>query len=145
MERWPAYPEGVAENRFRELIRIRLMREKVLSKDAESDLLKDAVTKLGLSLDKARGLLVSETDNSSIDLESDIDDATSGILASLANDKKKISYRDFEIASRFHARKTRKNMEDARREVKRIMEVNLYEPKAAGILRTRRWYRRIKV
>ncbi len=132
------------EARFLELVRLRTMRNKVLSAQAESELLNDAVSRLGVPLNRARGILLSETDSSRIELESDLDDMAVGMLTSMAAPKSKLSSKDFDLVVRFYSMRVRKTEADARLKVKRLMEENAIAPKPRGLFRSLRWYRRIK-
>jgi hypothetical protein len=137
--------DDASEARFRELVRLRLLREKVLSIETETDLLKDAVANLGLSLNRARGVIVDEVDGARVEIESDIDDAAGGMLSSLVANGNRVAYRDFEIVAKYYSRKAGKNIEAARESTKRLMLENSMEPKPSGLLRSTRWFRRIKV
>jgi ribosomal protein L16/L10AE len=83
-------------------------------------------------------------DGSRVEMESDIDDAAAGMLSSLATNGNRIAYREFEIVAKYYSKKSSKNIEAARENVKRIMIENSMEPKPSGLLRSTRWYRRIK-
>jgi hypothetical protein len=136
--------DNASESRFRELVRLRLLREKVLSTETETELLRDGVANLGLSLNRARGVILDEVDGARVEIESDIDDAAAGMLSSLAANGNRISYRDFEIVAKYYSRKAGRNIEVARENIKRLMVENSMEPKPSGLLRSTRWFRRIK-
>ena len=133
-----------AEDRLRQLVRLRSQRGRVLTSADEGRLLEEAVTRLGVSLDRARGILHAETQNGQIALESDLEDTAAELLKSFAGSRKKLSRRDFEAISSFYAGQRRIQIDAARQMVKRLMEEEDIAPQAAGILRSKRWYRRVK-
>ena len=133
-----------AEERLRQLVRLRGKRSRVITSEDEERLLEEAVTRLGVSLERARGVLHAETQNGQIALESDLEDTLVDLLKSFAGTRKKLSRRDFEVISSLHAARRRISTETSRQMVKRLMEEEDITPRAAGLLRSRRWYRRIK-
>ena len=66
------------------------------------------------------------------------------LLKSFSGTRKKLSLRDFEVISSLHAARRRIPIETSRQMVKRLMEEEDITPRAAGLLRSKRWYRRIK-
>ena len=96
------------ENRFQELIRLRTLRNKVLSAEDESQLLNDAVSNLGVPLDRARGILLSEVDNRKIELESDLDDVVSSMVSSMNDQNRGLSEKNFGMISKYYAQRTKK-------------------------------------
>lgn len=137
-------PGSDAEDRLRQLVRLRTQRNRVLTTKDEDRLLEDAVTQLGLPLDRARGIILSETGNGEIEVETDLEDTISDLLKSLAGPKKRLSRRDFEAVAAFHSTRCRRSVEDSRSAVKKIMDEEDIVPRRAGILATTRWHRRIK-
>jgi hypothetical protein len=134
---------SIGENRFQELIRLRTLRNKVLSAKDETQLLTEAVSNLGVTLDKARGILLSEVDNRQIELESDLDDVMLGMIGSMSDHRSGLSERNFDMIAKYYAQRSKKVEPLARMRVKEIMEENGIEPRGSGWLRSRRWYRRI--
>jgi hypothetical protein len=133
-----------AEDRLRQLVRLRGQRGRVISAADEERLLEEAVTRLGMSLERARGVLHAEMQRGQIALESDLEDAVEELLKSFAGARKKIARRDFEVIANLYAAQRKIPIETARAMVKRLMEEEDISPRAAGILRSKRWYRRIK-
>ena len=147
----PAYSDSYntdagtdAEERLRQLVRLRGKRARVITSEDEERLLEEAVTRLGVPLERARGVLHAETQNGQIALESDLEDTLVDLLKSFAGTRKRLSRRDFEVISSLHAARRRTPIETSRQMVKRLMEEEDISPRAAGIMRTKRWYRRIK-
>lgn len=133
-----------AEDRLRQIVRLRSQRGRVITSVDEDKLLEEAVTRLGVSLDRARGVLHSEIRNGQIALESDLEDIVGQLLKSLAGPDRKLSRRDFEAAVNFYAARRKVSIENSRQAVKRLMDEEGISPKRAGLLRSNRWYRRIK-
>ena len=116
----------------------------MISAAEEERLLEEAVTRLGMSLERARGVLHAEMLRGQIPLESDLEDTVAELLKSFAGSRKKLSRRDFEVIANLHAAQRKIQIESARAMVKRLMEEEDISPRAAGVMRTKRWYRRIK-
>ena len=133
-----------ADDRLRQLVRLRGQRGRVISAAEEERLLEEAVTRLGMSLERARGVLHAEMLRGQIPLESDLEDTVAELLKSFAGSRKKLSRRDFEVIANLHAAQRKIQIESARAMVKRLMEEEDISPRAAGVMRTKRWYRRIK-
>lgn len=132
------------EDRLRQIVRLRSQRGRVITAADEDKLLEDAVTRFGVSLDRARGVLHSEIRNGQIALESDLEDTVSQLVKSLAGSGKKLSRRDFEAAVSFYAARRKIPLESSRQAVKRLMEEEGIAPKRAGFMQSKRWYRRIR-
>jgi len=133
-----------AEDRLRQLVRLRGKRARFITSEDEERLLEEAVTRLGVPLERARGVLHSETQKGQIALESDLEDTLVDLLKSFSGSHKRLSMRDFEAISSLHAARRRLPIESSRQMVKRLMEEEDITPRAAGLLRSKRWYRRIK-
>lgn len=132
------------EDRLRQLVRLRGSRARVITSEDEERLLEEAVTRLGVPLERARGILHSETQNGQIALESHLEDTLVELLKSFSGTHEKLSRRDFEAISSLHAARRRIPIEASRQMVKRLMEEEDITPRAAGLLRSKLWYRRIK-
>jgi hypothetical protein len=132
------------EDRLRQLVRLRGGRARVISSEDEERLLEEAVTRLGVQLERARSIIHSETQNGQIALESDLEDTMVELLKSFSGTHEKLSQRDFEAISSLHAARRRIPIEASRQMVKRLMEEKDITPRAAGLLRSKRWYRQIK-
>lgn len=133
------------EERLRQLVRLRTQRGRVLTTDDEDKLLEEAVTRLDVSLNRARGVLYAEMQNGKIELETDIDDRMQELVKSVADAKGRLSRRDFERIAIFYASRFKIPVETCRQKVKKIMEDEGISPQRAGFIPSRSWYRRIKV
>lgn len=142
----PTYPGTAdAEDRLRQLVRLRTQRNHILTTADEDRLLEDAVTQLGLSLDRARGIILSETGNGKVELETDLEETIADLLKSLAGSKKRLSRRDFEAMVAFHSVRSRRPVPESRLAIKKIMEEEDILPRRSGLVPTTRWHRKIKV
>lgn len=133
-----------AEDRLRQLVRLRTQRNHILTTTDEDRLLEDAVTQLGLSLERARGIILSETGNGKVELETDLEETIADLLKSLAGSKKRLSRRDFEALAAFHSSRSKRPVVESRLAVKKIMEEEDIAPRRSGLMATTRWHRRIK-
>lgn len=133
------------EDRLRQLVRLRAKRGRILTAADEDKLLEEAVTRLDVSLDRARGVIYAELQNSNIELETDIDENMQELAKSIAGSKERLSRADFERIATFYASRLKTPVETARRKLKRIMEEEGISARRAGVIPSRSWYRRIKV
>ena len=129
------------EERLRQLVRLRTQRGRVLTTDDEDKLLEEAVTRLDVSLNRARGVLYAERQNGNIEL----DDRMQELVKSVADAKGRLSRRDFERIAIFYASRFKIPVETCRQKVKKIMEDEGISPQRAGFIPSRSWYRRMKV
>ncbi|MEI7601425.1 MAG: hypothetical protein WCJ41_19180 [Aestuariivirga sp.] len=132
------------EERLRQLVRLRTQRGRVLTAGDEDKLLEEAVTRLDVSLSRARGVLYAEMQNGNIELETDIDDRMQELVKSVAGAKDRLSRHDFERIAVFYASRLKSPVEACRQKVKKIMEDEGISPRRAGFIPSRSWYRRIK-
>lgn len=137
-------PPVDGEDRLRQLVKLRTQRGRVLTAADEDRLLEEAVTRLGVSLERAHGILHAETQNGRIERESHLEETVADFIKSVAGSKKKLSRRYFEAMASYYASRRKVSLELARQAVKRLMEEDGIAPERAGVLMSKRWYRRVK-
>lgn len=133
-----------AELKFRDMVRLRTMRKKWISSDDEHKLLSDAVERLGVSLTRARMLLMAELDRSDVKLESDVDDVTVGMVMTMADKKGRLKLKDFDMIARYIVKRNNRVLADAESKVKEIMTENNIQPRGSGLFASTRWFRAVK-
>ena len=135
--------------RFADMVRIEAMNGGFIRVDEERRLLQDGMARYNLSLEEARGVLLSTVNDHGFSLqratESEIRDLI--MVQSARSRVRRLSKADFDQAVEMYRAKTkgRVSSEEARIRVKAIMEENDVQPKRAGwVIRSRRWYNSIK-
>ena len=130
--------------KFRDMVRLRTMRKKWISRDDEQKLLSDAVERLGVPLTRARALLMSEVEQNQVKLESDVDDVVVGMVLTLSDKGGKLKKKDFDLIARYYVKRNNRSVAEAEAKVKEVMIENNVQPKGAGLFGTTRWYRAVK-
>ena len=133
---------------FTELVRLHLQGRRLLDRDTERKLLEEGVTRYGLTLDEASGVLRSHAGSDEIALEGEVSRSSSHLLKTMADRRGRVARDDFgKVVAFYRARAgSQLTQPEAERRVKRIMEENDLQPKRSGtLLRTRRWYRAIEI
>jgi hypothetical protein len=133
-----------AEDRLRQLVRLRGQRGRVLTAADEDRLLEEAVTRLGVSLERAQGILLAETSHRQIALETGLEETASQLIEAIAGKRKKLSYENFEAIAHFYATQRKISIDSSRQMIKRLMEEEDISPAGTGLLMSTRWYRRIR-
>lgn len=143
-------PQGTdGRRRFADTVRIEAMNGGFIRADEERRLLQDGMARYNLSLEEARGVLLSTVNDQGFSLqratEAEIRDLL--LVQSARNRGRRVSKAEFQQAVDMYRAKTkgRVTMDEARLRVKAIMEENNVQPKRAGwVIRSRRWYNSIK-
>lgn len=135
--------------RFADLVRIEAMDGGFLRIEDERRLLQEGVARHGLSLEEARGVVLSTANENGLSLQRTADSEVSELIRLQASRSRgnKLSRSDFDQAVRMYRAKTRSRLseDEARRRVKSIMDEAGVKPKASGwLIRSRRWYNAIK-
>jgi hypothetical protein len=133
--------------RFADLVKLNGLGSRFIDRTQERHLLEEGVTKFGLTLDEARGVLRSVAEDNGYVFESEAGRRIQQVLGRHAGKNGMISRRQF--------RRTADVLRDfsdnaigeaeARRQIKRIMIESGWRPRRAGMLRTRRWYRQVQL
>jgi len=131
------------------MVRIEAMNGGFIRADEERRLLQDGMARYNLSLEEARGVLLSTVNDQGFSLqratEAEIRDLV--LVQSARSRGKRLSRAEFEQAVDMYRAKTKGRVptDEARQRVKAIMEENDVRPKRAGwVIRSRRWYNSIK-
>lgn len=135
--------------RFADLVRIEAMDGGFLRVEDERRLLQEGVARHGLSLEEARGVVLSTANENGLALQRSADTEVSELIRLQASRSRgnRLSRSDFEQAARMYRAKTRSRVSEAeaRRRVKVIMDEAGVKPKASGwLIPSRRWYNAIK-
>jgi hypothetical protein len=133
--------------RFAELVKLQLQGRRFLDRDQERRLLEEAITRYGLTLDQASGLLRGAAQEEQIALEGELGTSSRELLRTLADRRQRIARDDFRRAVAFYRARAGGGVTEveAQKRVKRLMEELDLQPRPTGrIIRSRRWYRAIE-
>ena len=139
--------ESAPRGRFAELVRVHMMGRRFLDREQERKLLEEGVSRYGLTLDEASGVLRAAAEGDEIALEAELGRSGSQLLKTVADRRGRVSREDFgKVAAFYRARAgSALTPADAEKRVKRLMEELDLQPKRSGrLLPTRRWYRAIE-
>ncbi len=136
-----------ARQRFADLVKLNGLTNKFISRETERRILEKGVTKYDLSLDDARGLLRTVAADEDFVFESETGLRIRQVLDRNAGKKGKISKAQFLQASAILRDFSNDSIgeEESKRQVKRIMIDSGLEPRRAGLLRSKRWYKNVEV
>jgi hypothetical protein len=139
--------ETPARGRFEDLVKLQLQGRRFLDRDQERRLLEEGLTRYGLTLDQANGLVRSAAQQDEIALEAELGASARHLLKTLADKGGRVARGDFAKAVAFYRARAGGglNEAEAQRRVKRLMEELDLRPRPHGrLLRSRRWYRAIE-
>lgn len=139
--------DQAARNRFAELVKLQMEGRRFLDRDQERRLLEEALTRYGLTLEEAQGMLRGAAREDAIALEGELGSASRELLKTFADRRDRVAQRDFSRAVAFYRARAGGGITEAeaKRRVKRLMEELELQPAPAGFLvRSRRWYRAIE-
>jgi hypothetical protein len=138
---------GGDSRRFADLVKLNGLGCRLIDRSQERHLLEEGVTRFGLTLDEARGVLRSVAEDNNYVFESEAGRRIKQLMTRHAGKSGLISKGQFrrtaEVLRDFSDNAI--NEAEARRQLKRIMIENGWRPRRAGLLRTRRWYKRVEV
>ncbi len=133
--------------RFADLVKLSGLQTRYIDRAQEQRLLEDGVTRFNLSLDEARGVLRSVAEDLGYTFETETSRRIQQVLARHAGRRGFVSRAQFTSTAQVLRDFSANAISDveARRQLKRVMMDNGWEPRRAGLLRSRRWYRSIEV
>jgi len=138
---------GGDSRRFADLVKLQGVGSRFIDREQERRLLEEGVTKFGLTLDEARGVLRSVAEDNGYVFESEAGRRVEQVMSRHAGKRGLISRRQFRATAQV-LRDFSDNAitePEARRRIKQLMVDNGWRPRRAGLLRTRRWYRQVQL
>ena len=140
-------PSDDPARRFADLVKLHGLQNRSIDRTQERHLLEEAVTRLHLGLDEARGILRTVAEDNGYTFESETGRRVQQVLNRYAGKNGLISRAQFrrmtEVLRDFSDNTVTEA--EARRQLKRIMQENGWRPRRAGLIPTRRWYTQIEV
>jgi len=139
--------KGGDSRRFGDLVKLNGLGSRFIDRARERHLLEEGVTRFGLTLDEARGVLRSVAEDNSYVFESESGKRNQQLMTRHAGKHGLISKGQFRRTTQIlrDFSENTINEAEARRQLKRIMIDNGWRPRRAGLLRSRRWFRQIEV
>jgi hypothetical protein len=136
---------GKDRTRFAEYVKLQAGDRGFLSRDEEKLLLQDGIARFNVNYDEARWILTGVAAEEQMALERELDRTIAAVLARFAETNDKITKDEFEDAVHIYKNLSRNTLsEDAiKKKMKTIVTDNKWRPARNGMLRTRRWYRKI--
>ncbi len=133
--------------RFADLVKLNGLNRRLINRPEERRLLEEAVTKFDLTLDEARGVLRTVAEENDYVFESEANKRIQQVLNRQAGKKGKVSRKQFLRTAEILRDISDNAISDpeAKRQLKRIMIENGWQPRRSGMLRSRRWYRQIEL
>ncbi len=134
------------KEQYADLVKLQMSGSRFLTDERERGLLEDGLTRYGLSLDQARGMVRGAAEERGSTLQRDVDEAAVFMLRDAGEMKGLVRKRDFERVVGFYTLRSEGTMPAAEiaLRVKTLMEQNKLKPRRAGLLMTRRWYNKLK-
>ncbi|MGK7860951.1 hypothetical protein [Falsiroseomonas sp. E2-1-a4] len=133
-------------NRFGELVKLQMQGRRFLDSAEERRLLEEGLTRYGLRLEDASGVLRAAAEQDQIALEGEVGRSSGLLLRTMADRRGRVARQDFNKAVAFYRARAGAGLSEAEaaRRVKRRMEEMELAPKPHGrLIRTRRWWRAI--
>ena len=132
--------------RFADLVKLSGLQTRYIDREREQRLLEDAVTRFGLSLDEARGILRSVAEDLGYTFETETARRIQQVLARHAGRRGYVSRSQFDNTAQVLRDFTSNTITEteARKQLKRVMADNGWRPRRAGLFWSRRWYRQIE-
>jgi hypothetical protein len=140
-ERTPA----INRDKFADLVRIHAISGDVISREDEMQILKDAITRFGMTLDDATGVLLSVAAENKIALVSNAEQQVELLMEQLVR-RGKIGMKEFEDAVAIYKKLTNGGVPGPaiKKRVKQMCEGRGWKSrKSRWILGSRKWFKRI--
>jgi hypothetical protein len=133
--------------RFAEYVRLQAGDRGFLSRAEEKALLQEGIARFNVHYDDARWMLAGIAAEEEMALERDLDRTIAVVLARFAETNNKITKEEFEDAAKIYKTLSKDALSDdeLKKKMKRIVADKNWRPARKGLLRSRRWYRKIKV
>lgn len=140
-------PSGDTLRRYTDLIKLAGLKTKYIDRAQELRLLEQGVMSFDMSLEGARSTLRKVAEENGFVFESSESRRVEQLMSRHAGKRGSISREQFESTAQILRDFSEKNIgeEDARRQLKRLMLENGWEPRRSGIRWSRKWFEQVKV
>ena len=133
--------------RFAEYVKLQAGDRGFLSRTDEKALLQEGIARFNVNYDEARWMLTGIAAEEEMALERELDRTIAVVLARFAETNNKITKDEFEDAAKIYKTLSKDTLseDDLKKKMKRIVADKNWRPARKGLLRSRRWYRKIKL
>ena len=138
---------GKDRTRFAEYVKLQAGDRGFLSRSDEKVLLQDGIARFNVNYDEARWMLTGIAAEEEMALERELDRMITVVLARFADTNDKITKNEFEDAVKIYKKLSKDTLSDdeIKKKMKKIVSEQKWRPARNGMLRTKRWYRKIQV
>jgi hypothetical protein len=133
------------KKKFADLVRVHAISGDVITRDDEMMILKEAVTRYGMSLDDATGVMLAVAADNNIALVSNAEHHVGTLIEQLVK-KGKIGQKEFDDAVAIYKKLTNGGVpeSDVKKRVKQMVEQRGWKgKKTRWLLGSRKWFRKI--
>jgi hypothetical protein len=137
--------DGKDRTRFAEYIKVQAGDRGFLSRNEEKVLLQDGIARFNVDYDEARWILTGVAAEEQVALERELDRTIAVVLARFADTNDKITKGEFDDAVQIYKKLSKDGLSenDIKKKMKTIVSDNKWHPARKGMMRSKRWYRRI--
>jgi hypothetical protein len=136
---------GKDRTRFAEYVKLQAGDRGFLSRNDEKVLLQDGIARFNVDYDEARWILTGVAAEEQVALERELDRTITAVLARFAETNDKITKNEFDDAVQIYKTLSKDGLpeNDIKKKMKTIVSDNKWHPARKGMMRSKRWYRRI--
>jgi hypothetical protein len=136
---------GKDRTRFAEYVKLQAGDRGFLSRNDERVLLQDGIARFNVDYDEARWILTGVAAEEQVALERELDRTITAVLARFAETNDKITKNEFDDAVQIYKTLSKDGLpeNDIKKKMKTIVSDNKWHPARKGMMRSKRWYRRI--
>ena len=136
---------GRDRTRFAEYVKLQAGDRGFLSRNDEKVLLQDGIARFNVGYDEARWILTGVAAEEQVALERELDRTIAAVLARFAESNDKITKDEFDDAVQIYRTLSKDGLpeNDVKKKMKTIVSANKWHPARKGMMRSKRWYRRI--
>jgi hypothetical protein len=136
---------GKDRTRFAEYVKLQAGDQGFLSRSEEKVLLQDGIARFNVNYDEARWILTGVAAEEQVALERELDRTITAVLARFAETNDKITKNEFDDAVQIYKTLSKDGLpeNDIKKKMKTIVSDNKWRPARKGMMRSKRWYRRI--
>ena len=131
---------------FSEFVRVLARAAGIIVSDDERNLLQEGLRHFGVQSEEGRWILLGVAADERVGVESMLDRRITEVLGRFAGSDGKLGKREFEDAVEIYRgwANNRMSEDDVRKKLKKIVKKNNWRAKRQGLLRSGRWFNRIK-
>jgi hypothetical protein len=136
---------GKDRTRFAEYVKLQAGDRGFLSRNEEKVLLQDGIARFNVNYDEARWILTGIAAEERVALERELDRTIAVVLARFAETNDKITKDEFDDAVQIYKNLSKDGLSEGniKKKMKTIVSDNKWRPARKGMMRSKRWYRKI--